>query len=94
MPIYLPRTVITGQDATAATREATLPRKNSARPVRPWVPMTIRSAFFDLAARAISSCTTPSYSSATAVTPALRAWAWSTLKCFSAYLRAEFSRSS
>ena len=52
---YLPRTVSTGQGAAATTREATLPRKNLAKPVRPWVPMTIRSAFFDLAARAIWS---------------------------------------
>ena len=44
---------MTGQRAAASTREATLPRKSFARPVRPWVPMTIRSAFFDLAARAM-----------------------------------------
>jgi hypothetical protein len=39
-----PRTVSTGHGAVAATRAATLPRKKRATPVRPWVPMTIRSA--------------------------------------------------
>ena len=37
------------------TREATLPRSSLARPVRPRVPMTMRSAFFERAARLADS---------------------------------------
>src|SRR6266545_3435500 len=86
--------VSTGQWAAATTREATLPRKSLAKPVRPWVPMTMRSAFLDLDARTICSCATPSSTTVVALTPAARALAWRAASFFSAYLRAEASRSS
>jgi hypothetical protein len=38
------RTVMTGQWAVRTTRSATLPRNKCDTPVRPCVPMTIRSA--------------------------------------------------
>lgn len=50
---YRLRTVSTGQGASCTTRSATLPRKNRENPVRPWVPMTIRSARLPLAVRTI-----------------------------------------
>src|SRR5215467_13209999 len=91
---YLPRTVSTGQGAAVTTREATLPRKNLANPVRPWVPMTIRSAFFDLAARTICAWANPSSRMTLTLTPDARALSRSVASCFSACLRAEASRSS
>src|SRR5215467_2090368 len=91
---YLPRTVSTGQGAAVTTREATLPRKNLANPVRPWVPMTIRSAFFDLAARMICAWANPSSRMTLTLTPDARALSRSVASCFWACLRAEASRSS
>ncbi len=55
------------------SRLATLPTKSLASPLRPWVPMTRRSAL--RAARAIISWGTPSSRSGVARTPALRALA-------------------
>src|SRR5215475_14658506 len=93
-PRYRPRTVSTGQDAAVTTREATLPRKSLASPVRPWVPSTITSAFLDLAARTICSSATPSRMSVLVFTPAARALSWRAFSRLSAYLRADASRSS
>src|SRR6185503_12698039 len=70
-----PRTVRTGQGAIAVTRAATLPTKNRATPVRPWVPMMIMSAPCRLAARTICSCATPSSSRPRARTRAVLALA-------------------
>src|SRR6266511_5100363 len=75
--VHLPRTVSTGQGAMETTRPATLPRKNFASPVRPWVPITIRSARLDRAARAICSCGTPSSSTLLTLTPPFFALAMS-----------------
>ena len=47
---YLPRMVITGHDAVATRRPATLPTKNFANPVRPCVPTTSTSARLERAA--------------------------------------------
>src|SRR5215471_18595510 len=91
---YRPRTVSTGQGAAVTTREATLPRKSLASPVRPWVPSTITSAFFDRAARTICSSATPSRISVLVFTPAPRALSWRAFSRLSAYLRADASRSS
>src|SRR5215831_20934835 len=91
---YRPRTVSTGQGADVTTREATLPRKSLASPVRPWVPSTITSAFFDRAARTICSSATPSRISVLVFTPAARALSCRAFSRFSAYLRADVSRSS
>src|SRR5215470_5882627 len=52
-----PRTVRTGHDAVATTREATLPSTARATPVRPWVPSTRISARRPRAARTICSAT-------------------------------------
>src|SRR5262249_2356986 len=58
--LVFPRTVNTGQVAVETTRLATLPRKNLASPVRPWVPITTRSARLDRAAFVICSYGMPS----------------------------------
>jgi hypothetical protein len=50
---HLPRTVMTGQGADAMTRVATLPMTILDRPVRPWVPITMKSARLAFAARTI-----------------------------------------
>src|SRR4029453_2360541 len=49
------RTVSTGQGARRITRSATLPRRTLERPLRPWVPITIRSARRRRAIRGICS---------------------------------------
>src|SRR5205823_11608859 len=61
---YPPRTVTTGHCAVATTRAATLPRKNFVNPVRPCVPTTSRSTFFERAARTICLAGSPSATSA------------------------------
>jgi erythromycin esterase-like protein len=53
------RTVSTGHGAMVSTRAATLPISARRTPVRPWVPMTIRSARRDFARRAMRSAATP-----------------------------------
>ena len=57
------RTVITGHGDRLTTREATLPIRRREGPRRPWVPMTIRSAFSFSAASRISSSASPSRNS-------------------------------
>lgn len=54
LPLF-ERTVITGHVAPVTTRIATLPMTSRDSPVRPCVPMTMRSVFFVLASRRIWS---------------------------------------
>src|SRR5262245_54561042 len=90
----LPLTVRTGQAAAATTRPATLPRNSFASPERPWVPMTMTSARFDLAKRTICSCATPSSRVPEARTPALFARASSFAICRWAHDRFDAAISS
>ena len=49
-----------GTACGAAFAPATLPVKQSSQPVRPWVPMTIKSILFSSANRSICSAGSPS----------------------------------
>lgn len=51
---FHPRTTRTGQGAWRTTRSVVLPSKTCASPVRPWVAITIKSAFRVLAVFVIS----------------------------------------
>src|SRR6185503_11545810 len=70
---YLPRTVRTGHGDVAITREATLPNRNRERPVRPRVPITMRSVRLTRAAWTIRSAGLPSRILTAAFAPAARA---------------------
>src|SRR5206468_4797472 len=92
--VYLPLTVRTGHVALATTRPATLPSSSLARPERPWVPSTIRSARLDLAKRTICSWATPSRTNPFARTPPCFAFASSLASCFWAQPRVDAAISS
>src|SRR5687768_5379621 len=62
-------TVSTGHGARRTTCSATLPRSRRSSPVRPWVPITIRSACSSVAAPTISCHDPPTRSSQRALTP-------------------------
>ena len=90
----LPLTVKTGEVAAATTRPATLPRNSLASPERPWVPMTITSARFDLAKRTICSCAIPSSKVPEVRTPAFFTCASSFASFFWAHVRLDVAISS
>src|SRR5215471_5851582 len=66
------RTVSTGHGASETTRAATLPRKNRAGPVRPCVPMMIRSTLCFFTASEIASWAGPVSNRAFDATPRSR----------------------
>src|SRR5208283_6004757 len=54
-----PFTISTEQGASLSTSSATEPRKSRLTPLRPWLPITIKSAAHDLASSMISHLIMP-----------------------------------
>ena len=61
--------VRTGQSAVRTTFSATEPKKSPLKPLRPWVAMTITSAFISAARRTMASAGEPTATRVEAFTP-------------------------